>query len=38
MRSNLVKLGGFVIGMGIGRLLLIAVLHQMDKKNEASAT
>ncbi len=38
MRANLLKLGGFVIGMGIGRLLLIAVLHQMDKKNESSAT
>ena len=37
MRSNLVRLGGFVIGLGIGKLILIAILHQMDKKNEAAS-
>ena len=36
MKINLFKLGGFLIGMGIGKLLVIALLHQMDKKNAES--
>ena len=35
MRSNLFKLGGFVIGLGIGKLIMIAILHHKDKKSGA---